>query len=592
VGLDRQFRALEKRANQDAVTVPFVLEVVGDTDNVVAAAVKDVIDITEAEHDAFCQRAVIRTTGGHFGPKEPADADEPTIAVIVKFLQALFETRMVEVNIAEVTLERSVCLDGYVKLFRDDADVDFNESDTGNYGWAGDQGAVYDCILNQVSATHQVNYTRLVTGVAGVGKSTALRMVTRRLAWFRLIARQENSPIPIFIPLQQVSIASLTNCDTKTKLSVWLSLKKYWASWVSDIVRKSCCIEIDAAEFLTWIDSVCNHSNAVVILDGIDDFVVNNSGSSAIVLNHLRRDLNDLMLKNSNLCVIFGSRSSLSGLRLLVPSRQQIMSVQPLTTRQIRAVLPTGRIIASNVNRLLENMSDEASELLLTPLIIVNLAPHLINNIRINIKGQRDMLVLALETIIEGTHLTDERMGNDPGSQIDDWMWSLSITAWLGFSAYLGDIGKDVLESEVSKLASKWSTRTQKFERTSITEAFSRGLELLKNKKLCFALMNRTILVPAGPDRFRFHHRAWQDVLVSRYLAFCLHAGNRNDLGIRGFNKNTYRWAAEELLRWKTVRTSTVLNVDLIKELTILENEKLQPSEALSNELQLTSCSL
>jgi len=373
---------------------------------------------------------------------------------------------------------------------------------------AATQAEVFEELLTLARSQHQRPLAIVITGDAGVGKSTVLRMAARHLC--SEFITNNGAVLPVLIPLYFASLPPERLAVLDTEVSedrrgrVFHDiLLGWWCDWFNDITyAKAIGIE--------WIRAHLRSEPVMLILDGIDEFITNHPTLGISDFQQMLAFIGSEYRQNGWLTVVFGVRSTQPGLPLLTSSN--VREILRLTAAQAMRQFPAASIWLSAGN-------DAAiKKLLFTPLILAQLntrrPPSML---RPSTNGE--VILLALTTIIEQSDLCGRL--DEKGQPIDAQRWidALVAVAWCLFRRLRGEIATTTLKFDGDDLYRSWEKHLENTQQQAQGQRLLSGFHLLCEDRACDALLHRTILYPTGRGEVRFIHREWQDFLAARYLA-------------------------------------------------------------------------
>jgi hypothetical protein len=373
---------------------------------------------------------------------------------------------------------------------------------------AASQAEVFDDLLGLARAQHHRPVATVITGDAGVGKSTVLRRVARHLC--SELITDGGAVLPVLIPLYFASLTTeqLSALDREAsedrRGGVFHDiLLDWWCDWLNDTSYAQ-AIGSD------WIRARLRSEPVMLIFDGVDEFLTNHPTLSISEFQQMLAFLGAQYRKNGWLTTLLGVRSTQPGLPLLASNN--VREVLRLTTEQAMRQFPAA-------SSWLAACGDAPiRKLLSTPLILAQLntrRPSAMSRASTN----GEVILLALTTIIEQSDLCgrlDER-----GQPIDAQRWidALMAAAWCMFRRLRGEIAMATLRTDGAELHRSWQIHLEATQQQAQGARLLSGLQLLCESRASDALAQRTILYPTGRGEVRFIHREWQDFLSARYLA-------------------------------------------------------------------------
>jgi hypothetical protein len=468
--------------------------------------------------------------GTHGSVKVPHRATDPIVAIVASFvgrygadlgLLVIDRTlaRIAEVN--KVTGTHSLIGVTNGKQVRERALPTVKTSSFGT------QVEIRDRVVERVRAGSEWPRQLVVTGVAGVGKSAVLRMIAWRLGRDYL-ANPNQNPLPLFIPLQQVTVEKVTE-----EIYSWEMLWQWWTHWAQSLYPGL----NDVAS--GWLEERFRTTGTTVILDGLDDFLVNHPliGLSSIVT--ILRDAINRYASNPRFSIIVGIRSGVHGLQRLATDPKDIYEILRLSVYQAEQVFPACR-------RWLPCVTDHGLlDLVLTPLILSNYEPEVNGEIDPRSLSQSSIMDQTIRTILRRSGLIGIRTRDGQFAEIDHLILALTLIAWLFFYRHQGEIDTEVLREEVRAVHEQWQRFFRDQRPTAEAQDITAGFRLVEEASICNAILQRTVFVSTGSNRVRFTHRNWQEFLLAQYFVLCLKCGHVEDFGITAFNSHIYRMAGE-----------------------------------------------
>ena len=373
---------------------------------------------------------------------------------------------------------------------------------------AATQAEVFDDLLGLARSQHRRPVAVVITGDAGVGKSTVLRMAARQLC--SELVTDGSAVIPILIPLYFASLTAEQRSALDARASedqrgrVFLDLLlDWWCEWFGGTTYAG-------AVGSDWIRACLRSEPVMLIFDGIDEFLTNHPALSISDFQRMLAFLGAEYRKNGWLTSVLGVRSTQPGLPLLASNN--LREVLRLTTAQAMRQFP----MASSWLRAGGNAP--LKKLLSTPLILAQLnsrRPSAMPAARTN----GEVILLALTTIIEQSDLCGRP--DEQGQPIDAQRWidALMAAAWCMFRRLRGEIATETLRSDGAELHRSWQDHLERTQQQAQGAHLLSGFQLLGEVRAFDALLQRTILYPTGRGEVRFIHREWQDFLAARYLA-------------------------------------------------------------------------
>jgi serine/threonine protein kinase len=372
---------------------------------------------------------------------------------------------------------------------------------------AGTQSEVFEELLTLARAQHQRLLTVVLTGDAGVGKSTVLRMVARHLCSEFIM--DGGAVLPVLVPLYFASLTSeqLARLDTEAaddrRGRVFHDvLLDWWCDWFND----TSYVRAFSAD---WIKSRLRSEPVVLIFDGVDEFITNHPTVRISDFQQVLAYLGSEYRQNGWLTAVLGVRSSQPGLPLL--GSTNIRELLRLTTAQAVRQFPAASSWLS------ASSNAPIRKLLFTPLILAQLntrrPPSMLRP-----STNSEVILLALTTIIEQSDLCGKLDAKGQPIDTQRWIDALMAIAWCLFRRLRGEIAISTLRTDGADLHRSWKDHLDATQQQVQGERLLSGFHLLCESRAFDALLHRTVMYPTGRGEVRFIHREWQDFLAARYL--------------------------------------------------------------------------
>jgi hypothetical protein len=138
---------------------------------------------------------------------------------------------------------------------------------------------------------------------------------------------------------------------------------------------------------------------------------------------------------------------------------------------------------------------------------------------------------------------------------VDQLDYALVIVAWLFFFRSRGEISIDVLIDEAAQARERWQSYFETVQQQDSVfysdglQELEQGLQvafsIIEDAVSCKTLLERTLFVPTGLNRFRFSHRSWKEYLLADYLVLCVRTHHFTELGTTACNSRIYKLAGE-----------------------------------------------
>lgn len=417
---------------------------------------------------------------------------------------------------------------------------------------AGAQSEIYRTLLQLSQQRHQHPPCMVVTGDAGVGKSTVLRRLTRKLSGDYLEAPDGDVPLPVFIPLYFVTLESerLQRLDSpavphKGEMLHDLLLD-WWCHWLESFTYAG-------AMRRDWLVRRLQTEPTLVILDGADEFLTNHPALGPADVRMLLHYMATSYAQNQRLSIVLGVRSSQPSLLSMASGSRYVYEILRLTPAQAETYFPAARDWVTSIQ------DAQVKGLLLTPLLLA----HLDSRVSLPVPNQpatrAEILERVLLTIVEQSGLPRLlRPGQEPAESAQ-WVLALMLVAWRLFARLRGEIFVGKLQEEAHEAIAAWEYHLDRSDSRRQARHLLSSFALLCDSQACDALIRRTVLYPSGQDEVRFIHREWQDFLTSKYLAECVRWRYVDELGHRAFTLPTFMTAGEFLGKLR-------VEVELVRE--------------------------
>lgn len=401
---------------------------------------------------------------------------------------------------------------------------------------AGTQQTVAEQIIHEVRRGGVKPRKLLVTGAAGVGKTSVLRQVAWQLGIAYLAAPGSPNPLPLLIPMQQITVT-----DPNESNYNWDRLWQWWIRWGVSLAP-----EMNWSQ--DWLEAQIHSSRVAVILDGLDDFlhIHKSIGFSTIV--KVMRETEARYAENPNLSIVIGIRNTLQGIERLVNDPRDIHEILRLSMEQAKQAYPACRDWIGQIH------DRELMDFVLTPLILSNYEPDPSCQIPAGPDSQSALLCQTVRTVLARAGLVGSRI-DEREIEIEHLGNAMIAIAWLFFYKSRGEVNVEVLQREAIEFHRRWKGYFAEQARSNETfyletiaadeDDILFGFSLAAVPGISEDLLQRTLFVPTGPGRVRFRHRHWQEFLLGQYLSLCVRMHNFDELGIAAFHSRIYRMAGD-----------------------------------------------
>jgi hypothetical protein len=437
----------------------------------------------------------------------------------------------------------------------------------------GTQASIDERLRTFLSAGAERVRSVVITGDAGVGKSVVIRRLARTLILSHLNRDDDSKPLAIVVPLQRVKFTKDQANEFNRGANdgrAWNVLALDWCAYVNGILERDRAqrpmetgaeLRMPKLEF-AWLQRRLSQDPAVLIFDGVDEFLSNNLLIGFDEFHGMVRKLQEDFGRNTSLTILLGVRSSQGGIDTLAGSKQNIFRVRRLKISEANSIY-------RGAKEWIERFHDEElQDLLLTPLILAQLGPRLDKLSPENLSSRAAILEAALDAILEKADL-ELPDGDRPKRAIDSDQWkdALSLVAWRYHAGSRATMGVEQLRSECEATLGKaafaidrpltWRMLldpplelTNKYpllaEKNPALRKFVDNLALTTACETIHVLM-RTIFFPTDELTFRFLHRDWQDFLASRYFADCVRYDHADELRDQASTQSMFKMAGEQM---------------------------------------------
>ncbi len=515
--LEAEFIEQQKIANAKDILYPMVHDIYAKSDlSVPIAADAD-------QRDLYFR-------GTHKSVKVPTQSSDPVVAIVAQFVGRYAEG--IAFTVTDITLGRIAEVNKVTSIKtligRDDGGPRPNSrAPSLTSAFSGSQTEIRDVVVARIHGGGERPRQMVITGAAGVGKSLVVRMIAWRLGRDYLAAAQDNRPLPIFIPLQQVTLTDLAE-----DLDLWSVLWRWWIDWAHSLYPLPECN-------MDWLEDRFRKTSIAVVLDGVDDFLVNHPTVGLSTVTTMLRQAANRYRSNSRLSFIVAIRAGFPGLQRLADDPKDIFEVLRLSETQAERFFPTCKTWLRHID------DRELVNLMLTPLILSNYEPERGSAVASGSLTRSSILGQTIRTIVRRSNLVGMRTKAAQVVEIDHLLYALTLIAWLFFHKSRGEIGTEVLQTEARDVGKQWDAFFSRQGSESGASDIIMGFRLVGDPETCNALLQRTVFVATGPEKVRFSHRHWQEFLLAQYFALCLEWGNVEDFGVTAFNSHIYRMAGD-----------------------------------------------
>ncbi len=470
--------------------------------------------------------------GTHKTIKVPSNASDPIVAAVAKIVSA--HCGDTGLSISHGTIARIAEVNrfsGSVTMIAGDAAT--AEGAAVSHAKSGHQAQTHARIIKSIHARGEQPRRLVLTGAAGVGKSYVARMIAWRLSRDYLAAPQETGPLPLFIPMQQVTLGRGNDDD------LWTRLRQWWTVWVNSI-------HPDAHFDPHWLDQRFDNRPTAVILDGLDDFLANHPDVGLPTVVTMLQALERRYAGNPALSFTVVIRAGFPGLHRLADDPRDIHEILRLSTQQAEHYFPSCQPWLSKIT------DQQLLDLVLTPLILSNFDPGTENPSALASMTRTAILEQSLRPLLRRTHLLGT---SSPGGTLitaEMLEAALGLIAWLFFYRMRGELHLNHLREEGAAVWQRWHEFLAAAGERRDEDELLGGFALVLDRDASELLARRTVFIACTGNSIRFAHRHWQEFLLARYFYACLRRRYFADFGITAFNSHIYRMVGD-LSRQDTV---------------------------------------
>ena len=400
----------------------------------------------------------------------------------------------------------------------------------------GSQLDVSDLVFNTINSDSEHPRKLLITGPAGVGKSIVLRSIAWRAGKNYLAEPTPSTALPLFIPLQQMTV------HPGDEGLDWDRLWKWWLHWSRDLYTGMQCTE-------TQLEHMFHNQAITICIDGLVDFVINYPNVGITNMIEMLQNACDKYRDNPHFTIIVCARSSFYGIQHMVKNPKDIYEVLRLTKAQAKQLYPKSQSWIDTVE------DNDLLDVILTPLILANYEPCSECNFQRGESTQASIMCQTIRTILLRGNLTELALPNNKRATTDHLIHALVLIAWLFFYRSRGEISVDLLTSEAYQAIKRWQdyfSRVQQSDPVFYSEQLQDtheqmmvGFSIVENADTCKLLLEQTLFVPTGANRFRFSHRSWQEYLLAQYLVTNVRTHHFEELGYTAYHSRIYKLAGE-----------------------------------------------
>ena len=327
--------------------------------------------------------------------------------------------------------------------------------------------------------------------------------------------------------MQQITVT-----DISERTYSWEGLWVWWLQWAQSLCPEENCTT-------AWLEKKFESEPVAIILDELDDFFVNHPAIGLSTIVKLLRLAVHQYSSNTKLSIVVAIRNDIHGLDRLADDPSATYEILPLSRQQAIETFPACKAWLSSVKE------EKLLEKILTPLVLVNYRPSAAQNLESSPITQASILNQIIETFLRNSRLVGTRLTNTNFVELDHLFIALSIIAWLFFYRSRGEIHRADLSTESRRFRIKWERHFANQGKSRETEDFITACTIIENVKLCTLLLNSDVSLSTGPEKFRFTHRNWQELLLARFCINCIRYRYFDDFGSVKMYSGIYRMAGE-----------------------------------------------
>ena len=501
VELDQNLRWHEQRFVERRLERPVFVDIAADTDLAIANQVSDSrpgVDVIghEAALHLLDQRSRWTLRGNHMSVKVPKTPQDPVVKILGD-----------EIGCFSPSWRWMVAHATTARVFRLHQQLDVNKLVSGQAPEPlASERARRDSSL-RVSRRVQADALATIgdfvaqgaarprcvvlTGDAGVGKSTVIRSLARDLA---VSFMRDDRHLPITLPLQDITLSADAARHVKSGdpleqgERLLQALLEDWCRWLDTLLFEDAVRPDEVHESL-------RSARCVLILDSVDEFLLNNPGFELLHFRRIGDWVKREYRQNGSLTLVYGVRKTQVGWDMLVSTDDVAVEVPRLTREQAVILEPRARNLTDLEDERLQSV-------LLTPLYRT-LWTEFAERSDGAALTHAGLLELLLTSLIRKSGLLEA--SDRDGQPVNERMWldALTLMGWLFFRSFRrnGRVGLAVLRRELTELREEWKVHRASTRADTAKEVAGQMLsafELLQDANLLDALLSRTIFLPTG----------------------------------------------------------------------------------------------
>lgn len=512
--MEKRFQLYLQESRNAGLPTPVINEICAESDQSVAA------------RDQSIDPIFVR--GTHKSVKIPNRSQGPIVGIVAEIIKryptdvslAIAVKTLARINQVNAAASISSLIGGRgSKGFEESTEPTVN-------GIAGSQQRVCDRLQAVVSQGRAGPEQLLLTGSAGVGKSAVMRALAGQLSC-RFLTDPRTFPLPLFVPLQQATVSSHSAASYS-----WESMWSWWLQWAHSLSFN------DTTSF-QWLEQKFQQDPVVVIIDGVDDFLANHPEIGFSTFVDVLHRVVDRYAENDQFKVIVSLRKDTRGLRTLIRNPNAVFEILALSFEQAVEQFPRSSEWLSSIR------DTPVIEQIMTPLVLSHYQPSVDDRSTNQAMTQTRILSEVIENYLMDTRLAGIRLAEGRLAELEHLFTSLGIIAWLVFYKSRGDISEDEVVHEAGALKQRLQLLADRPHQTTVSHDLRAGCLLLENNRIRSTLLSRTVFISTGPDRFRFIHRTWQELLVAKFFIDSIRGHCFNELANAKMYSGIYRIAGE-----------------------------------------------
>ncbi len=393
-------------------------------------------------------------------------------------------------------------------------------------GHKGSQQAISHKILESLKDEQKPSNQIVLTGAAGVGKSTAMRSIIWHLAFEYLMKPGPNQPVPFEIPLQLFSF------DSDKAAFSWNELWSWHEAWVTRMFPGD---GFKSTEIVRYFETQA----ACIIFDGLDEFLTTHPDLGISPVLQAFRHAQKSYQQNPRFSMLIVCRNSLPGLERFARSRNDVFEISRLSVEQAQNQFPQSKSWLSFVK------DKGLLDIVLTPLILSALEQGDIDPDKLESLCGTSIIRSSIYSILNRSGLVGKTLEDGRVVEAEHLLITLMLISWSLYRNNLGEISIHQLRSETRQLVDSWKSFLEEEKLDREMESVALSFDLLSNSFFLNGLIQRTVFITISPDHIRLSHRQWYDFLLAQYFKLCLQYGHVDGFGESAFNPLIYKMVGE-----------------------------------------------